>query len=319
MIRLLSVLLILACAAKAGAQPRGLRLQDVPLLLGNANSVFAPAGSVPAFEVQQIADAGRSTNERAAEIVNERHHLLMLAAMAYVYTHRAESPSVGFDIAALVAWDVDDITARPPLFVIDRNRVVEKRGWKYHAEPDTIDKAYAALRKLAQLPESARTPQIRSALGTGLSLSHSTIYTTLEPCPMCHSTILMTGIPKAVYCMEDPGLRDVATRQPLPDVDTHMTNRAYGFKLTTALSSLPMCRQTNAAMWDNFARWREGGHPEWGAGKYFIITDYIRHQAASLYGPAFETLSSYSTQYPENVELLEALKEAVGRPAGESR
>lgn len=276
------------------------------------NAVFAPVEAVPTFEVVKVSvDAGQVSNERRAEVIAERNRLFMLAALSYAYVHHYDFPAPGYDIAAAIAWDIENVNLSPA-FVINRNRNFENEGSKYHAEQITIDKAFQAVANWLRLPDSFLKPEVKAVFSKKLAKTH--LYTTLEPCPQCHSTILMAGIPEATYCMVDPGLRDARTHRPLTDPDYVMTNRAYGYKYSGGPSALPLCVAADAQMWKDTVVWQDQHHPQWGHYGYFSITDYIRDQGPVMYRPAYEALSNYVSPYSENQELVANLKKTVGQP-----
>jgi len=68
----------------------------------------------------------------------ERDVLFMLAAMSFTYAGLGSAD--GYDISAVIAWNVDDTTTRE--FVIDRNRNNEMQGDIHHAEINTLRDAY---------------------------------------------------------------------------------------------------------------------------------------------------------------------------------
>src|SRR5690348_12472309 len=138
-----------------------------------------------------------SSNHSA--IVEERHHLFILGVLSYLYNQQDVQPKPGWDIAALIAWEVENIDQTPE-FVIDRNRNFEKQGNIFHAEIMTIDKAVAKKRSL--LIDSSITVEERHKK-QGLRLSNATLYSSLEPCPFCTLGISQSRIPNVIYFMQD--------------------------------------------------------------------------------------------------------------------
>lgn len=52
-----------------------------------------------------------------------------------------------------------------------------------------------------------------------------TLYTSLEPCPMCYTRILISGIPRVVYVADDDGGGMVRRRDSMPDYWRAMESR----------------------------------------------------------------------------------------------
>jgi hypothetical protein len=94
-----------------------------------------------------------ATDASVDPIVAERQEILMLAALAN--THAGLGTPVGYDISAVIAWDVED-TGRTPHFVIERNRNFEKQGDIFHAEINTLRAAYERTRDADLPPKASR-------------------------------------------------------------------------------------------------------------------------------------------------------------------
>src|SRR5262245_22573060 len=94
------------------------------LILTSASFV---GGSGNASERSQLSEA------RYAAIFTEREELLMTAAVAFAYVNLSRTPKQGYDIAALIAWDVD-VAEKTPEFVFGHNKNFEYRGEIHHAE-----------------------------------------------------------------------------------------------------------------------------------------------------------------------------------------
>jgi len=201
----------------------------------------------------------------------------MLGVMSYMYAGFAEVPSPGLDISAVIAWDVDDPT-KTPEFLFNRNRNYEEHGDIFHAESNALRSAYEELR-----------PNLRNAV----------LYTTLEPCPMCATTITLARVPSATFCMDDPNLRDIHTHETVIQVPTAF----YGRELTEDHSDLQLCRDANAAMWKT---------AELSPPFTFTISGYIHRNREAIFRPAWDELRCYQVQYPENEGLLSSLQEATG-------
>ncbi|MEM9489768.1 MAG: deaminase [Myxococcota bacterium] len=227
-----------------------------------------------------------ATPARSA-VVAERHELFMLAAMAYMAVEWKERPEIGGPIAAIVAWNVSDIT-RTPRFVIDRNRSRSRENGTYHAEISAIHKAYQAK------PKGVRWKGW---------LANTTLYATLEPCLMCAATMPVQHIPRAEYCMEDPSIRaaekpDRPRKHPVP-------TEYHGRKFAMQPSSLGRCARLNATIWRRVDGARKNGSRE------FRFFTYLRNNVDTLFGPSVRALASRKATYRQNAELLQNLRTAV--------
>ena len=81
-----------------------------------------------------------NANRPSSSIIEERHEILMLGVLSYLHL-QANCSKPGHEIAALLAWDVEDVE-KTPEFVIDCNRNFEKQGNIFHAEIMTIEAAF---------------------------------------------------------------------------------------------------------------------------------------------------------------------------------
>jgi tRNA(Arg) A34 adenosine deaminase TadA len=260
-----SALLALICIAGCAAQPR------------------PDAGPVP--------KAAPAPAVRSA-VVEERHELLMLAALAKTYAGLDDV--VGYDISAVIAWDVDD-ASKTPDFVIERNRNFEKQGDIHHAEINTLRAAYDRRRDFDVPPSASRDERVALY---AKDLANTTLFTTLEPCPMCATTITMAWVPRAIYCMEDPGLRDEKAPIVIP-------TKFYNRELAQERSRLPACERANRVMWHVHAQ----------APTRFRITKYLTSNGREVFGPGWKALSCATAHHPENAELLDELQRATGATA----
>ena len=95
-------------------------------------------------------------------------------------------------VGAVVVWDDGRIVGR------GRNRREKGKNALYHAEIEAID-------------EACRT------LG-GWRLPNSTLYVTLEPCPMCAGAIINARVARVVYGADDPKAGSVKTLVRLFDL-----------------------------------------------------------------------------------------------------
>jgi tRNA(Arg) A34 adenosine deaminase TadA len=248
------------------------------------------------FVLLAVCTAARAAAPSAVTpVVAERRELFMLAALAQ--THAGLADLAGYDISAVIAWNVDD-ASKTPEFVIERNRNYEKQGEIHHAEINTLRAAYDRTRDFNVAP---RTPaSARPALYKD-DLNATTLFTTLEPCPMCATTITMAKVPRAIYCMEDPGLRDPATHATTVVIPTQF----YGRVLQQERSGIASCEAQNTAMWN--------AHAEARAQKgRFSITTYLTSNGPAVFGPGWKALSCWKLQHAENAGLLAALQAATG-------
>jgi len=251
-------------------------------------STFSPSlgscvtASDPRTQVQKI-DSG---------VLEERHEMLMVATVAYAYVNLTAKPKPGYDIAALIAWDVED-PSRTPSFVLERNRNFEYQGEIHHAEINTMRRAYDVKKDYSLSPFATDTDRLEAY---SQRLATSTLYTTLEPCPMCATTMLLARIPRAVYFMEDPGLRDRQTHKvviPIP-------NAVYGRTLKQDHSGWRGASQANRDMWEACA-----------SSTGFSITDYTTKEGQRIFAPAYEALRTYAPRHSQNTELLKQLRRAI--------
>jgi tRNA(Arg) A34 adenosine deaminase TadA len=252
--------------------------------------------------VSELATSASRASDRGNPIIEERDEVLMLAAMSYAYAGLGSA--IGYDIAALIAWNVDDTNATPP-FVLDRNRNYERQGDIYHAEINTLRSAYE-MKHDFHIPPRATGPERYAEYAQ--ALTGATLYTTLEPCPMCATTITMAKIPRALFCMEDPGLRDTKTHATVIVVPTAF----YGRRLGEERSELPECQRANRAMWKAVETQPPSeGDPD-KAKSAFSITTYLTENGHAVFGPAWKRLSCWRPKYPENASLVAALRRATG-------
>lgn len=238
----------------------------------------------------------------SASFRQERVWLLMLGAMSYMYGNLKDEPSPGYDISAAIAWDVDDPN-KTPAFVFNRNRNYEKQGEIYHAEINTLRTAYEKMHHF-DVPPTASDDE-RQALYKD-DFKNAVLYTTLEPCPMCLTTMILAKVPSAIFCMDDPGLRDMNTHQTSINVPTAF----YGRKFAEKRTDLPICRNANRAMWRTVQQSQPT--PGNGPSTTFSITSYIHDKRVAIFKPAWDELRCYKIQYPEDEGLLSALQKATG-------
>lgn len=246
---------------------------------------LAPAPEAPGSPVPPLPD-------EIEGIIQERHELFTLLAMAYAYTQLQISPPPGHDIAAVLAWSVED-TEKTPEFVIERNRNFERRGSIHHAEVNAILAAYKRVED-SPLPKDADRQERKKVYDQ--SLANATLYTTLEPCPMCATTIAIAKIPRAYFCMEDPGLRDPKTREPNVATPTEF----FGRKLSIEKARARACGEANKDLWETIGR-----------GEKVKITKYLADKGEAVFKPAYDALKAYKPRHARNKALLEAILKEV--------
>jgi tRNA(Arg) A34 adenosine deaminase TadA len=219
-----------------------------------------------------------------------------------MYANLKNKPSPGYDISAAIAWDVAD-PDKTPEFVFNRNRNYEKQGEIHHAEINTLRSAYDKMYHLDVSPTASDDE--RHKLYTD-DFQNAVLYTTLEPCPMCLTTMILAKVPSVIFCMDDPGLRDAETHHTSVRVPTAF----YGRKLAKERSDLPICRDANRAMWQT------AEHSQATAGSAsttaFSITSYIHDRREDIFKPAWDELRCYKATYRQNEGLLLALQKATG-------
>lgn len=153
------------------------------------NSGRGPVGLVLAGTMAMAAVAGgalwwgwghpATAPPSAGNLDREIHY--MEAAFAQI---GASSRRVGLPIGAVVVWH-DRIVGLGH----NRNRI--QGSPIEHAEMQAIDDAITHFHALG--PRHRVRQRLRE----------STVYTTLEPCPMCAGTMLMARVRAVVYCMPD--------------------------------------------------------------------------------------------------------------------
>ena len=239
-------------------------------------------------------------------MVEERHQLFILGVLSYLYNHQDVQPKPGWDIAALIAWDVENMDQTPE-FVIDRNRNFEKQGNIFHAEIMTIDKAVT---KKRSPPDSSKSTE-ENHKQQGLRLNNATLYSSLEPCPFCTLGISQSRIPNVIYFMQDPTTRDKDTYDPLP-----LPKEFCGKKLTVVRpSSLPLAVQINQELrnlplqdpvW-KYVITQSDGRKDINFGRFFL------ERQKELIQLAYEILCSYEVMYGQNKDLYSDILQAVNK------
>ena len=248
----------------------------------------------------------RLTEAQYAAVFTEREELLMTATLAVAYVNLSRTPKQGYDIAALIAWGVDDV-GKTPEFVFGHNKNFEYRGDIHHAEINTMRAAY----ELKRNPNVDPRDPDKVVASYRCVLANTALYTTLEPCPMCASTMLLARVPRAVYFMEDPGIRDPNSHE----VTVPIPKSVYGHTLKQERSALKEAEEANHRMWkaatgppyDNYFRGPSGA-------RHFDITAYLTIRGKELFGPGYQRLQKFKVQNSENRDLHARLKGKVGVP-----
>jgi tRNA(Arg) A34 adenosine deaminase TadA len=240
-----------------------------------------------------------------AAVIEERHELFTLATLAVTYSQLLKENPVGHPISAALAWNIED-TTRTPDFVVDMNRNLQNQSELYHAEVSTLQRAWK--RKVSPYPPGLRPVEKRSHYGS--RLEKATLYTTLEPCPMCSATALMSHIPRIFFAMEDPAFRDPKTHalvQPL-------VGAFYGRKIESVGSQTVWAKQLNTKVWqaeeqvfsgaltDPKAVWTDSH----GITRLNLIS-YLYREGKSLFKPGYDAFTAYQVKHPENAGLYRAL------------
>ncbi len=168
----------------------------------------------------------------------------MEAAFAQIGT---SSRRVGLPIGAVVVWH-DRIVG------VGHNRNRAQGSPLEHAEMRALDDAIAHFHALGPRPQIRRR------------LRESTVYTTLEPCPMCAGTMLMAQVGAVVYCMPD---------RPWGAAGTAGVLAGFPRRLEARHSDAPLCRElaglrfqdeaTQGRLWA-LGRVYEGAVPAWRGG-----------------------------------------------------
>lgn len=263
-----------------------------------------------AAEISSPLDQAPPLSQKEA-IIAERDELFMLATLAYLYERLQSYPKAGYDIGSLLAWDVED-TEHTPEFVIDHNRNFEMQGEIFHAEISTLQKAILK-KQNGSIPSSISPRELY--LDYTYRLAHATVYTFLEPCPMCAMTLLLARVPRVIYFMEDSGLRDPMTHE----VKNPLPSESYGRKISTCLSSLPLALSVQKALYEEFLNDAPEIFPSTlHHHKGPHILDYIAAKGREIFQSAREQLFSTIAKHEENKKLLENIKQAIGTNAASS-
>ena len=230
--------------------------------------------------------------ESREDALRERRDLFMLAALAYTWTHLEAQPKPGHDITAILAWNVEDLENTPD-FIIDRNRNFLQQGELYHAEANVLRLAYRRLRRLVGPAREGWADTGRFAPG----MARATVFTSLEPCPMCHASIHMAGVPRGYFCLEDPWLRDPQSHE----LRVKLPQEYYGKHLELIESRLPACLEARKLIWTLV----DSGQTR--------LTKILADRGEELFKPAYERLTEAPVRV-ENAMLRAQLLLAVGKP-----
>jgi tRNA(Arg) A34 adenosine deaminase TadA len=242
--------------------------------------------------------------DRAA-IVEERHSLFTLATLAVTYQELQNNSPVGHPISAALAWDVDDIS-KTPQFAVDKNRNLKNQSEIFHAEVSTLHRAWKT--KKSPYPPGLAPVDKRSHYGA--RLENATMYTTLEPCPMCSSTVLMSHVPKIIFAMQDSAFRDPKTHV----LDQPLVGSFYGRRIDAVGSTTAWAGELNTKVWEAeqqvFAGKVTDPKMVWkdarGVTRLNLIS-YLYREGNQLFKPGFDAFVKYSVKNPENEKLYRAL------------
>jgi tRNA(Arg) A34 adenosine deaminase TadA len=224
-----------------------------------------------------------SSASRTESVIEERHNLFMLATLSYLYNHRASD--VGGPIVSLLAWDIENIQTTPR-FIIDRNRNRQKNSPLHHAEVTTLHSAFSLK------PDHVRNHEW---------LEKTVLYSSLESCPMCASTIIMAHVPRVIHCVDDPDVRRTPTERTIPTV-----REFNGRALALDKSTLPICQQLNDQLW----RAHDAQPTPFRATK-FLYNDLDLGEPG-LHAQAAKQFLNYKPANEENNDLHQKLLEAIG-------
>lgn len=247
-----------------------------------------------------------NSEQKDSAIISERDDMFMLATLGFAYGNIKSYPKVGYNIASLIAWNVED-TSHTPEFVIEQNRNFEMQGDIFHAEVNTLRKAFL---KKSNFNMAVSTRPIDRYRDYTYRLAQTTLYTSLEPCPMCAMTLLLARVPRVIYFMEDTGLHDPETHTPT----LNLPNEAYRRKISISFSSLALAQTVQRAMREEVSRNSEKSYIERlpDGRKTINIINYITTNGEEIFGEAHKQLFCYVAQHEENKQLLERLKETIG-------
>ena len=104
-------------------------------------------------------------------------------------------------------------------------------------------------------------------------------------------------VPKAIFFMEDPGLRDKETHE----VNVSVPAAVYGRELVQEPTTIEESAAANAAMWAECER-----------SESFGITSYLATNGKELFCPSLARLRTTVVRHAENKELRERLLAAIG-------
>lgn len=236
-------------------------------------------------------------------IVEERDQLFILGVLTYLHNQSDMHPKSGHDIAALIAWNVENVD-KTPEFVINRNRNFEKQGNIFHAEIMTIEKA--ALKEFDSCIDSLHPAEKQYSR----RLANATLYSSLEPCPFCIMGITVARIPKVIYFMEDPGLRDSKTHSSL----FPFPNEFLGKKIPELIpSSLPLAEKVNKELREMLLQNPSGRYVATLSNGQTVLDfrHYFEEQLKELLALGHELFYSYEIIHDKNKELYNNLKRAL--------
>ncbi len=242
--------------------------------------------------------------DRAA-IIEERHALFTLATLAVTYSQLQKKNPVGHPISAAIAWDVED-PLKTPRFIVERNRNLENQSELFHAEISTLYRAWSQLK--TPYPPSLKPVEKRTHYSD--RLENTTLYTSLEPCPMCSATALMSRVPRIFFAMEDPAFRNPKTHA----LEQPLVGAFYGRKVEVIGSQTPWAKELNKKVWeaeeqvfsgrltDPNAVWTDSR----GVTRLNLVS-YLYREGSVLFRPGYDAFTTFKVKHPENARLHRAL------------
>ncbi len=238
-----------------------------------------------------------------AEIIEERNELFILCTLSYLHVNAQNPIQVGYDIASILAWDVEDIDHVPD-FIIDCNRTFEKQGSIFHAEMMVIESAleHTQTNNSKDSPESHYNKVKKR-------LDKTTLYSSLEPCPYCIMGISWAYVPKVIYFMEDPAIRDGDTYMPLIPFPKEYF---FGRQLTTMMpSSLAYAKEINQDL-RKIALQRPKHDYVFETKEGKKVVDLIHYfEEKKIFKTAYEQFLSYEVKFSQNQQLFKNLHDAL--------
>lgn len=140
-------------------------------------------------------------------------------------------------------------------------------------------------------------------------MTSTTLYTSLEPCPFCTMGVTWSRIPKVVYFMEDPSIRNIETYAPIS-----LPKEFCGRTLTEVNpSSLPLASKINQELRDLLSQDLSERYIVIlsGGKKAINIAKYFKEHLEELLRWGHELFCSYEVIYDQNKDLYAKLINAT--------